>query len=332
MGSTTEWTQPDTTQRPIAIIGGGVLGRRLAMMWSAAGYRIQLCEKIPEVATAALEFIRDNVEQQTARLNSRRSLSKSMATTTTTTGARSSSPGAVEVTPNVSDAVHNAWMVIEAIPEILELKVSMFEELDRLAPPDCILATNSSSYKSSELVTNVTPDKDDGRDGRQRILNTHYYMPPDQNYVELMTCGGHTHEAIFPFLMEKAADAGFVPIHAKVESTGFIFNRIWAAVKRECLAVMADGVAEAKDIDLMFRGWFDAKVGPCLMMDRVGLDTVWNIEQHYIRERGLDSRPNDWLKENYVDKGLLGRKSGKGLIYGRDEEVETEMENGKGHA
>jgi 3-hydroxyacyl-CoA dehydrogenase len=256
------------------------------MMWAAAGHTVHLYEKAPEVASAALKYIIDAMPEQSTKLGTK--------------------PGNVLLSFSLEDAVQNAWMVIEAIPEILHLKIELFGQLDRLTPPDCILATNSSSYKSSEMIQHVTR--------KYRVCNGHYYMPPDQNYLELMTCG-YTDPSIIVFLMEQSAAAGFVPIHAKVESTGLIFNRIWAAIKRESLLVMAEGVGTAEDIDQLFKSWFHAEVGPCEMMDRVGLDTVYNIEKHYVEERGLDAKPIEWLKENYVDRGLLGRKSGRGLLY-----------------
>jgi 3-hydroxyacyl-CoA dehydrogenase len=256
------------------------------MMWAAAGHTVHLYEKAPEVASAALKYINDVMPEQSTKLGTK--------------------PGSVLLSFSLEDAVQNAWMVIEAIPEILPLKIELFGQLDRLTPPDCILATNSSSYKSSEMIQHVTL--------RYRVCNGHYYMPPDQNYLEIMTCG-YTDPSIIAFLMEQASAAGFVPIHAKVESTGLIFNRIWAAIKRESLFVMAEGVGTAEDIDQLFKSWFHAEVGPCAMMDRVGLDTVYNIEKHYVEERGLDAKPIEWLKENYVDRGLLGRKSGRGLLY-----------------
>ncbi|KAH2463002.1 hypothetical protein KXW63_008202 [Aspergillus fumigatus] len=281
----TAWIEPDTIARPVAVIGGGVLGRRLCMMWAAAGHSVQLYEKSPEVASSAIKYINDAMPEQSIKLGTE--------------------PGSVFLASSLQDAVQNAWMVIEAIPEILPLKIELFGHLDQLAPPDCILATNSSSYKSSEMIQQVTR--------RYRVCNGHYYMPPDQNHLEIMTCG-YTDPSIIAFLMEQSAAAGFVPIHAKVESTGLIFNRIWAAIKRESLLVMAEGVGTAGDIDQLFKGWFHGEVGPCEMMDRVGLDTVYNIEKHYVEERGLDAKPIEWLKENYVDRGLLGRKSGKGLL------------------
>lgn len=285
MGSLSPWTQPDISNRPVTVIGGGVLGRRLCMMWAAAGHNVILHERQLHVVQAAMSYIEETIPQQTCRLGSK-------------------VRGTVTPIQDLENALHDAWMVIEAIPEILEHKIELFAELDRLSRSDCILATNSSSYCSREVAERVV--------NKYRVCNTHYYMPPEKNYVEIMTCG-ETDHALMEFLMDQATKAGFAAIHAKVESTGLIFNRVWAAIKRECLHVMAEGVGTPEDIDLMFKGWFHADIGPSEMMDRVGLDTVYNIEKHYIQERGLDPRPNEWLKENYIDQGNLGYKSGKGL-------------------
>jgi 3-hydroxyacyl-CoA dehydrogenase len=157
---------------------------------------------------------------------------------------------------------------------------------------------------------------------RYRVLNTHYYMPPKHNCVELMT-SGHTDSAIIDLLMKECASVGFTPINVKRESTGLIFNRIWAAIKRESLDVIAEGVAEPKDIDILFKDWFASQRGPSEMMDEVGLDTVYNIEKNYVQQRDLKTDTLDWLKKEYVDKKKLGQKTGNnGLL------AETSMSNG----
>lgn len=158
-------------------------------------------------------------------------------------------------------AVDNAWLIIEAVPEKLALKIATFAELEALAPEDCILASNSSSYKSSEMIGEVLEST------KTRILNMHYYMPPMCMIVELMT-DGHTSEGIFPFMVERSKEAGTDPYVARKESTGFIFNRLWAAVKRETLTILAEGVSVPEEIDAMWAEMF-VKGGslPCRMMD-----------------------------------------------------------------
>lgn len=279
------WSAPDVSTRPVAIIGGGVLGRRLCMMWACTGHEVILFERSEEVTTAALAYIDENIETQVKAVKGKR--------------------GTVTAASSLEEAVCNAWMVIEAIPERLELKIPLFGELDSITRPDCILATNSSSYKSSEMIEKVK--------NTYRVCNGHYYMPPVQNCVEFMTCG-HTDPAVIELLLKEAKAVGFVPIHAKVESTGFIFNRIWAAMKRESLLVLAEGVATPEEIDTMFMTNFGSHTGICGLMDTVGLDTVYNIEKHYVEERKIESTAMDWLKENYLDKGKLGIKSGTGLM------------------
>ncbi|KAF3037287.1 hypothetical protein E8E11_003737 [Didymella keratinophila] len=218
--------------------------------------------------------------------------------------------GNVQVFEDLEHAVANAWLVIEAVPEKLDLKISTLATLEQLAPKDCILATNSSSYKSSEMITEISDDT------KRRVLNTHYYMPPENMVVELMT-DGFTDSTIFPFLSERFRESGAKPYVARKESTGFIFNRLWAAVKRETLMILSEGVSDAEEIDSLWTEMF-VKGGarPCKTMDQVGLDTVAFIEGHYIAERGLSStHTTDFLKKNYLDQGKLGNKSDKGGLY-----------------
>jgi hypothetical protein len=126
---------------------------------------------------------------------------------------------------------------------------------------------------------------------------------------------GSTHEAIFPFLEDELSKAGLHPVSAKKESTGFIFNRIWAAIKREVLAVIAEGVSDPKTVDAIWMEQYQSPVGPCTMMDSVGLDTVEHIETHYVHDRGLSDTTIKWLHSNYIEKGKLGNKTDKGGLY-----------------
>lgn len=219
------------------------------------------------------------------------------------------------------------------VPEILELKIDTFAELERLAPKDCILASNSSSYKSSEMIMKVNDDT------KTRILNCHYMMPPVNRVVELMT-DGHTFPELIQWLSDRHAEAGLSPYIAVKESTGFIFNRIWAAIKRECLMVLAEGVSTPEQLDKAWMEILGCSFGPCMSMDSkflyatstwmngadsisgVGLDTVALIEKHYIKERGLSSEFTvDYLQEQYLDHGKLGMKSDKGGLYPRSQPV-----------
>lgn len=261
------------------------MGRRISMMWVAAGHDVNLCEKRMETYDGALQYINCNKDTQAAKMSTK--------------------PGSIHLTTALEEAVRDAWMVVEAVPEKLELKIDILGLIDQFAPADCIIASNSSSLRSDQMLAKTKRN--------YRICNTHYYMPPEQLFVEIMSCG-ETDPDIFPFLVEQLASAGFAPVHVKKISTGFAFNRIWAGIKREVLAAMADETTDARTIDAMFKSWFKAEKGPCQMMDTVGLDTVYNIEVVYEKESGVSPRAKDWLKAAYVDKGNLGVKSGKGLL------------------
>lgn len=279
------------SSRTVAVLGGGVLGRRIACSWIAAGYEVILCDLDEGQRNAATHYIEHNADEYAKITGIERK------------------HGKFETVAEMEDAVKNAWLVVEALPEKLPLKISIMGQLDEHAPHDCILASNSSSYKSRFMIEKVQPGR------RLRVCNTHYYMPPQNNTVELMTCG-ETSTDLLEFLKEKLEDTGMVAAIARKESTGFIFNRLWAAIKRETLLILAEGVSEPQEIDKLFLTMFkDNPAGPCGMMDAVGLDTVGFIEDNYIQERHIDSTGRDWLQTNYISAGKLGAKSGKGGLY-----------------
>ncbi|KAH0333536.1 NAD(P)-binding protein, partial [Aureobasidium melanogenum] len=283
------WTIPRLYQsRPVVVLGGGVLGRRIAACFVSAKHHVIIRDPSENSRNDALKYIKQNIPTY---------LDKSRG-----------KEGSYEGVSDLKTAVKDAWLVVEAVPEILSLKEDTFLDLEKHAPKDCILASNSSSYKTSELLAKVTDQ------AKTRVLNTHFMMPPKQMIVELMT-SGHTDKEIFTFMESELRKAGLHPFTANAESTGFIFNRIWAAIKRECLSVIREGVADPKTIDAIWKEQYQSPIGPCELMDEVGLDTVEHIEAHYVKDRGLPDTTLKWLRENYVDPGKLGDKSDKGGLY-----------------
>ncbi|KAH0347569.1 putative 3-hydroxyacyl-CoA dehydrogenase, partial [Aureobasidium melanogenum] len=290
------WHPPQSyVNRAVAVLGAGVLGRRIACCWASAGYQVRIRDPMEQQRKAAVDYVNSNVASYAKMAK-----------------ATNKAPGSVAAFEDLRSAVKDAWLVFEVVPEKLPIKIDTFAELEKVAPNDCILASNSSSYKSSEMIEKVSEST------KSRILNAHYGMPPDNMIVELMT-DGYTHPEILPFLAERHKEAGLVPFIARKESSGLIFNRAWAAVKRELLTIMAEGVSTPEELDQMWKLFFKAKQGPCRLMDEVGLDTVQAIEQHYIKERGLSKESKektvDFLEDNYIKPGKLGDKSDKGGLY-----------------
>jgi 3-hydroxybutyryl-CoA dehydrogenase len=272
----------DLANRPVAVIGAGTLGRRIAVMFAAHGAEVIINDLSKDQRDAAVDYV----------------------TETLPTLAEGLAPGRVSDQADIAEAVRTAWLVIEAIPERLELKRQIFGQLDQLAPTDAILASNSSSYASRLFLDNVHRP--------QRVLNIHFYMPPKQNAVDVMS-SGHTARNVLDFVLATLPQFGFYPFEARRESTGFIYNRIWAAIKREALEVVAEGVSTAQEVDQMYRINNGSAAGPFRMMDQVGLDVVLDIEEHYCAEHPEYPEGPRQLLRSYIQQGRLGVKSGAGF-------------------
>jgi 3-hydroxybutyryl-CoA dehydrogenase len=280
----------DLDQRPVTVAGAGTLGRLIATVFAAGGSDVRIFDTSADQLEAGRAHVEKNVDDVQRALD-----------------LRPGGTGGVEAVDDLARAVDGAWLVIESVPERVDVKVEVFGELDRLADPDAILATNSSSLPSRLVIDKVQRP--------ERVLNMHYQQPPQLNAVELMSCG-RTDPAVIDALMAKLPEYGLAPFHVRRESDGFIFNRIWAAIKRECLMVVEEGVATPEDIDEMWRIFTRPGIAPFELMDRVGLDVVLAIEEHYAEVRaGIPEGPRELLRR-YVDEGRLGVKSGGGFYEG----------------
>jgi 3-hydroxybutyryl-CoA dehydrogenase len=278
-------TFDEIRDRPVAVIGAGTLGRRIALMFASRGGTVRVFAPRAEQRAAAVGYVAE-------------SLPKLLR------GRGFGEIGSAESAGSLEEALDGAWLAVESVPEKLETKTAAWEQIDRAAPPDTIFATNSSSYPSRLMAASV-------RD-KSRLCNMHFYMPPDSNGVDLMS-DGETDRGLLDTLLAVLPEFGVHPFEARKECTGFIFNRIWAAIKRESLAVVAEGVARPEDVDGMFKVTLGVPAGPFQMMDAVGLDVVLDIENHYAQEfPHLPEHVRELLK-SYVDAGKLGIKTGEGF-------------------
>lgn len=205
----------------------------------------------------------------------------------------------------LEDALRNADLVIEAVPEDLELKRHTFERIDALAPRDAILATNSSSLPISKIESATKRP--------EQCLNTHFYYPAiGHNMVDVMG-GTKTTPEVIETARTWVRSLGLVPLTVKKEILGFCFNRVWRAIKREALYMWAEGFVDFRDID---RGWMifaGMAYGHFGLMDNVGLDVIYDIEMVYYNEsKDPKDHPPEALKDK-VDRKELGIKTKKGF-------------------
>jgi len=285
--------------RPVAIVGAGTQGRRLAFMWSSLGSPVNIIDRDPLQLKAAA-----------SEVEHRRS-----GPDTSMDGLLANHRGGKVSTFLADDrmrALEGAWLTVECVPESLKLKRAVVEDLDEVADPSTIIASNSSSYTISEIIAGLSLKHPD------RLVSLHSYWPPETPAIEIMA-SQQTSSEIIPLLMEECRAHGFVPFHVKKNSNGYIYNRIWAAIKREALFVAAEGVAAPAEVDEIFRTVLKTPKGPFEQMDVVGLDVVLDIEEHYAETRsGLPTEPRELLKK-MIREGSLGIKSGRGFYtYKRD--------------
>ena len=157
----------DVDERPVTVIGGGTLGRRIAMMFAAGGSRVRLFSRSADSREAARRFVDEHASEVRDRL-----------------GLFAGSPGTVELFDELTPAVATAWLIVESVSEDLALKQRVFRDLDRLADADAILATNSSSYPSSRLI--------DAVEHPERLLNVHFQSRQSSPRSSSCPAGGPT--------------------------------------------------------------------------------------------------------------------------------------------
>jgi 3-hydroxybutyryl-CoA dehydrogenase len=278
--------------KKVAVVGTGILGAQIAMIAAHTGYKVKVFDPREGAFQQTYEKIRSDLKAKKVKPIILWSEWPACAK-------------AVKQVTDLGEAVKDADLVIEAIPENRELKTAVFKELGEKAPAGAILATNSSSMPISRF---------EAVSGRpERCLNIHFYFPlQGVNMVDLM--GG---TRTLPEVLKKGADwirsLGFIPLTVNKELLGFCFNRVWRAVKREVLYMWGNGFVDFQDAD---RGWMvftGMKEGPFALMDKVGLDVIWDIEMVYYNDsKDPKDHPPQALRDK-IERGELGVKSGKGF-------------------
>lgn len=278
--------------KKVAIVGTGILGTQIAMIAAHRGYKVKVFDPRKGAFQQTYERIRADLKGKKVKPMIPWSEWKTSA-------------GAVKQVLDLGETVKDADLVIEAVPENLELKQAVFKELGKKSPAGAILATNSSSMPVSRF---------EAASGRpERCLNIHFYFPlQGVNMVDLM--GG---TRTLPEVLKKGADwirsIGFIPLTVNKELLGFCFNRVWRAIKREVLYMWGNGYVDLQDVDRAWMVFTGMKEGPFALMDKVGLDVVWDIEMVYFNDsKDPKDHPPEALKQK-IERGELGVKSGKGF-------------------
>lgn len=282
-------TETHTDQVPsrVGVLGGGRMGAGIAHSFLLAGAYVIVVEQNVEAAEAARQRIEDSIDDSIKRgFQGDASELKRALTVATDVGAFGASR-----------------LVIEAVPELLDLKIESLAEIERQIPGDAILASNTSSIPLAQLAEALTRP--------HQFIGLHFFNPvPASTLVEIVV-----HDTTDTHLAEQARSwvraLGKTPITVS-DAPGFASSRLGVAIALEAMRMVEEGVASAEDIDLAMELGYKHPTGPLKTTDIVGLDVRLGIAEQLERDLGPRFAPPQLLRD-MVAEGKLGRKSGQGF-------------------
>jgi len=285
--------------RNITVLGAGTMGRGIAQVAAAGGFSTRLLDVDPQTLERASANIQANLDKGVR-------LGKIEPEAAKNTLAR------LDLVQDIPSAVGEAGLVIEAVPESMELKTGIFSQVAEHAPENAIFASNTSGLSITEMAT---------ASGRpERFAGMHFFNPVHlMRLVELIK-GLETSEETVTTLRAVAEQMGKVVV-AVNESPGFVTSRINALIGNEAFRMLEEGVASPQDIDTALKLGLNHPMGPFEMVDLVGLDVRLAILEYLHQTLGDLYRPNNLLAR-YVKAGRLGRKVGRG-VYEYDADGKT---------
>ena len=292
------------TNRTVAVIGAGTMGAGIAQVCAQSGWETRLFDAFPEGLEAGM-----------ARIDA--FWDKGIARGKTTEEQKSDWTKNLNPFSDLAEAVNGVDLVIEAVPEILELKKDIFSQLDQLAPQNAVLGTNTSGLKISDIASATSRP--------EMVIGMHFFNPvPIMKLLELVRHDGVSNSTI-EFAKEIGTEMGKSCILVN-DVPGFATSRLGVVLGNEAIRMLADGVASASDIDTAMRLGYKHPMGPLELTDLVGLDVRRDILNNLAEAFDDDSyRPHDLLNQ-LVEAGELGKKTGKGIYdWSSGEKVEREF-------
>ncbi|MGV9614209.1 3-hydroxyacyl-CoA dehydrogenase [Nocardia xishanensis] len=276
--------------RKVTVLGTGVLGSQIAYQTAFRGFDVTAYD----INEPALEAARERFAKLAATY---------VAEVPGAAGGKAEQTASgIALTTDLAEAVKDADLVIEAVPEVLTLKQEIYRHLGEVSPERTIFATNSSTLLPSDIKDSTgRPDK---------FLALHFANQVWKfNTAEIMGTTD-TDPAVFRALVDFAEAIGMVPIEVHKEKAGYVLNSLLVPFLNSAMALGAGGYADPEAVDKTWRIATGAPMGPFQILDVIGLTTPYNILAHGDEEA---QRLAAWLKDNYIDKGKLGIATGEGF-------------------
>ena len=280
-----------TEIKSVVVVGAGAMGSQIGMVCALAGY-----------AATITDIARDALDRAEAQLRQR--MSRDVEKNRRTDAQVEEAFGRLTFSTDLTTAAAQADFVIEAAVERLEIKRRLFADLDRVAPPHAILATNSSNIVSSRIA--------DATGRPDRVCNLHFFNPALVMKCVEVVRGPQTSDETVTTAVEFARRLGKVPVLLDREIPGFIANRILGAVRDEAIFLLENGIASVEDIDTACRTALGYPMGPFELMDLTGIDIGYLTKQDRYAESGDPKDQPSKSVSALVERGELGRKTGRG--------------------
>ncbi len=274
----------------VGIVGAGLMGHGIALAFARAGLAVRVHDPAPQ----ALAGLKDRVAASMAAMGDGRA-------------GIENALGRIATCPALADAVGDAGLVIEAAPEKLDLKRTVFRDIEAASPETCILASNTSVLPITEIAAGLT--------ARGRTLGTHWWNPPHMVPLVEVVRTEWTSEAAVEATMAVLERIGKRPVRVERDVPGFIGNRLQHALWREAIGLVENGICDAETVDTVVKESFGrrlAVLGPLENADLVGTDLTLDIHRAVLGDLERRPGPSPYL-ESLVRDGRLGMATGRGF-------------------
>jgi 3-hydroxybutyryl-CoA dehydrogenase len=278
----------------ILVVGSGIMGNGIAQVFAQAGNKVVLNDLNMNI----LAIAKKNIEIQLNLMAENQLINEKTA---------SAALENIQLSDKLADCAKNADMVIEAIPEKLELKEKLFRQLEEFCPGKTIFATNTSGISINTLAKGVKR--------KDKLIGTHFFMPAHLIPLVEVVCGEETSEETVDTVMRALAAARKKPVKVATDLPGFIANRLQHALAREAMSLVQKGVATAEGVDEVVKSSLAIRLlftGPIEQRDFNGLDTHLSIASYLYKDLEDTHVPLKLLSDK-VSEGKLGLKTGEGF-------------------
>ncbi len=281
-----------TDIKKVTVLGAGLMGHGIAQVAAQIGkYEVNLRDVEQRFVDSGMNMIKDSLQRFVKKGQLSEAETKAIL-------AR------IHPTLELKEAVSNSDLIIEAVPENLDLKKSTFHEIDTYAPTHAIIASNTSSVSITEMASATKrPEK---------VCGMHFFNPPQLMKLVEVIRGARTSDETVQTILEVARKMEKETVLVKKDSPGFIVNRILIPALNEAVALYWEGVADRDDIDKAIKLGLNWPMGPMMLLDYIGLDTTLAISDVLTSELDPKFHATTGLKQ-MVRAQLLGKKTGKGF-------------------